>query len=86
MNKFDPILGEYRQSDAGAVTVSEYDNEDKPSAVAGDVWVKKTFVIDGEVGVPRGLLLALTYSGDGVSTYELSYKNVLNNVIRTSLS
>lgn len=85
-NKFDKIIGKYRESDVGAVTVTEYDNEDKPSPSAGDVWVKKSHIDDGTTGTPRGLLLTLTYSGAGISTYALRYKNEAGDIIQTTLS
>lgn len=66
--------------------VPQFENTDKPSPKAGDVWVKRTVALDGDVGVPRGLLLALTYSGDGVSTYELSYRTEEATTVRMTMS
>lgn len=84
--KFDAILDELRESDAGAVTLTEYDNTDKPSPVSGDIWVKNSYNTDSVAGTPRGLLLTLTYAGNGASTYQLSYKNSAGNIVRTTLS
>lgn len=86
--KFDALLGALREKDTGTntLTVTEYDNADPVSPTAGTIWVKRTFTPLGNPGDGMGLLLALTYSGVGASTYELSYKTNENTIIRTVLS
>jgi hypothetical protein len=66
--------------------IAEYDNDDPASPTDGDMWVKRTVTVDGEVGVPRGMLLALTYAGDGTSTYELSFKTIDSGIKRVAIS
>jgi|WetSurMetagenome_2_1015567.scaffolds.fasta_scaffold02103_8 hypothetical protein len=85
-NKFDPILGKYRQSDTGTTNISEVAS-DPGSPVDGSAWVLRTAsVVDGTAGEPRGLLLALTYAGaTGTDTYQLSYKAAAG-IKRISLS
>lgn len=82
--KFNPLSGNFDLVNETSVT--QYDNVDKTSPVAGDVWVKRTVGVDGVVGEPRGMLLALTYSGAGTSAYELSYQTNESTIIRTVLS
>jgi hypothetical protein len=66
--------------------VEEYDNADPASPTNGDIWVKRTVTVDGEAGSPRGLLLSLTYAGDGVSTYELSFKTIDLDIKRVAIT
>jgi hypothetical protein len=83
--KYDPILHKKRESDegVGSLTVSEYENAEPASPSSGDIWVKKKFTVTGG---PMGLLLALTYAGDGEVTYELSYKNAAADIVRVVLA
>ena len=82
--KFNPLSNNF--DFVNKTSIPEYENADKTSAIAGDVWVKRTVALDGDTGVPRGLLLALTYTGDGISTYQLSYRTVENTTIRVDLT
>ena len=70
---------------SGNSTIPEY-TTDPVSPVAEDAWILRTEVTDGVVGVPRGLLLALTYTGLAVSsTYQFSYRTSGGTTIRTAL-
>jgi hypothetical protein len=72
---------------AGGVSVPEV-TTDPVSPVAGDVWVLRTDpATDGTAGVPRGLLLALTYAGvGGASTYQLSFRTEAATTVRSTIS
>ena len=66
--------------------ILQYDS-DPTSPSAEKAWVRRTVTSDGVVGEPRGLLLALTYTGQAAtSTYELSYRTKESTTIRTVLS
>ena len=82
-----PRIRSTHSSSSATATIPEY-NTDPVSPSAEDAWVFRTGSgADGTVGVPRGLLLALTYSGAASSaTYELSYRTAAATTIRTTLS
>lgn len=86
--KFNPLSGKFDLDSGGssAVKISEYDNADKPTSANGDVWVKRTMSVDGVAGEPRGLLLALTYAGEGASTYELSWQSIDSGIKRITFT
>ncbi len=65
------------------VTLTEYDNSDKPTPSTGDLWVRNDYIV---IGQPIGLLLSLTYAEKGTSTYYLSYKSAEGTTYRTILS
>jgi hypothetical protein len=72
---------------AGGISVSEV-TTDPASPSAGDVWVLRTDpASDGTAGVPRGLLLTLTYAGaGGASTYQLSFRTEADTTVRSTIS
>ena len=86
--KYDPILGKVRESDVGAVSITQYDDNDPTSPSAEDAWVLHTTSgQDGTAGEPRGLLLALTYTGAvGGHTYQFSYRTNEGDTKRVNLS
>ena len=81
--KFDPILGKLREDDSGVATIPEVTSDQSSGS-----WVLRTDpVSDGEAGVPRGMLLGLTYAGpQGSPTYQFSFKTEANTIIRVALS
>lgn len=81
--KFNPFTGNLDNTGNPAFTIPEYDNADKPSPVAGDIWIKHTTPTGG--GSPIGLLLALTYSGSGIEKYELSVHTLASTTKRVEL-
>ncbi|MEK7106551.1 MAG: hypothetical protein AAB895_04335 [Patescibacteria group bacterium] len=72
---------------SGAVSIPEVDT-DPVSPAAEDAWVLRTGGgTDGTVGEPRGMLLALTYSGDiTAGTYQFSYRTAASTTVRVTLS
>jgi len=83
--KYDKFLDRIREKDSGS-NIPEYDNADPTSPVEGDIWVKRTFVDSGIAGEYRMLGLLMLRTGEGASTYQLSYKSSLGTIVRTSLS
>jgi hypothetical protein len=82
---FNPVHNEECQL-INENTLTEYINTDPTSPADGDMWVKRTVAVDGVEGTPRGLLLALTYSGNGISNYELSFKTINDDIKRVTLN
>jgi hypothetical protein len=86
--KFNPFTGNFDDIGAtgsgGTSSLTEYDNADKPSPSAGDVWVKHTTATGA--GSPVGLLLALTAPGSGTEMYELSYRTSAGTTKRIELT
>lgn len=68
----------------GLATIPEL-TSDPSSPSAEEVWVLRSGSLSGG-GSPIGLLLALTYSGTGSYTYQLSYYTNEGTTIRTTLS
>lgn len=66
-----------------SLSLTEYDDSDKPSPSAGDVWVKHTTTGGGK---PVGLLLALTEPGGGTEKWELSYQSVTSGIKRVEIT
>jgi len=87
--KFDKILGKLREDDTtgGTASISQVDS-DPASPSAEDAWVLHTTTgQDGTAGEPRGLLLALTYTGTvGGHTYQFSYYTKEGTIVRVTLS
>lgn len=83
--KYDVILDELREEDAGVIP--QYDTD--PSAPAQETaWVLKTFSGGGAgSGEAYGLLLTLTQPGDGATTtYQFSYRTKEDTTVRVSLT
>ncbi len=73
--KWNPFTGELDltgSSTSGSSTIPQYDNSDKPTLSAGDVWVRRDYSLGG--GTPIGLLLALTGGASTPTTYKLKYR------------
>jgi len=81
--KLNPFTGKLDNVGTQSTQIVEYLNADKPSAVAGDVWVKHT---QDNQGQAMGLLLALTYTGSGIEKYELSWKSSVSTILRVELT
>lgn len=67
-----------------SLSLTEYNNSDKPSPSAGDVWVKHT--TSTVAGSPVGLLLSLTNATSGTEKYELSYRTSAGTTKRVELA
>ena len=71
-----------RNPTTSGFTVIEYNNTDSSGT---NLWVRKDFIADGNAGEYRMLGLPMMYTGNGISTYRLSYKNVAGTIIRSDL-
>lgn len=78
---FNPFTGKFDYVNAPGVSIPEY-TSDPVSPVAGDTWVLRSTPEPG--GGAIGLLLALTYAGEGLE-YELSYFTTENTIVRVDL-
>lgn len=72
---------------SASASIPQYDS-DPGSPAAQDAWVLRTVgATDGDAGQPRGLLLALTYTGEATETaYQFSYRTQQGTTIRTTLT
>ena len=76
----------YEAASSGPVVVPEYDT-DPVSPDQQTAWILKSITGGAGAGEAVGLLLALTYAGDGaVPTYQLSYRTIEDTTVRVSLS
>lgn len=75
-----PVIYQGGGSGTNPVFIPEL-SSDPVSPTAQTAWVLAT--PDGIGGTPRGLLLALTYSG--IETYQLSYRTLENTTVRVTL-
>lgn len=70
---------------SGAVAIPQY-NTDPVAPAAEDAWVLRTETGGIDDGVPIGLLLGLTYTGNtGSSSYQLSYRTQEATTIRVAM-
>lgn len=81
-----PIYNPSPASGGGSATIQEL-TSDPVSPSAEEAWVLRTTTGAIDDGVPIGMLLALTYTGNsGSSTYQLSYYTTEGTTIRVALT
>lgn len=70
----------------GAATITELD-ADPGSPTSQQAWVLHSTAGGIADGIPIGMLLALTYTGNsGSSSYQLSYQTIEGAIVRTALT
>jgi len=87
--KYDYLLNKLRVKDSstGTATIPQYDT-DPEAPSANDAWILHTTSgTDGVAGEPRGLLLALTYTGEvGGHSYKFKYQTEEDTTIEVSMT